>query len=88
MVSFLQLRALVFCTKTPKSYRNDLRSMDVAYFRLLRSVVGPPPRNVDWTLQWHNILHTWKERIRGFTMQTTSKPLAEMRSRHQKVGKV
>ena len=71
----------MFCSKTPKSYRNDLRSMDVAYCRLLRSVVGPP-RNADWTLPWHNILHTWKKRIRGFTMQTTSKPLSEMRLRH------
>ena len=30
-------------------YRNDLHKMDVAYRRLLRSVVGPP-RNIDWTL--------------------------------------
>ena len=43
-------------------YRNDLRSMDVAYRRLLRSVVGPP-RNMGWTLPWHEILHTWNERL-------------------------
>ena len=30
-------------------YRNDLHKMDVAYRRLLRSVVGPP-RNMDWMI--------------------------------------
>ena len=43
-------------------YRNDLCSMDIAYRRLLRSVVGPP-RNMDWTLPWHEILHIWNERL-------------------------
>ena len=32
-------------------YRSDLRSMDVAYRRFLRSVVGPP-RNMDGALPW------------------------------------
>ena len=57
-------------------YRNDLRSMDVAYRRLLRSVVGPP-RNMDWTLPWHEILHIWNERVGAFTSQTASKPWSE-----------
>ena len=44
-------------------YRNDLHKMDVAYRRLLRSVVGPP-RNMDWTLPWHEDLHIWNERVK------------------------
>ena len=62
-------------------YRNDLRSVDVAYRRLLRSVVGPP-RNMDWTLPWHEILHIWNERVRAFTPQTGSKSWSEMCLRH------
>ena len=62
-------------------YRNDLRSMDVAYRRLLRSVVGPP-RNMDWALPWHEILHIWNERVRAFTSQTGSKSWSEICLRH------
>ena len=62
-------------------YRNDLRSMDVAYRRLLRSVVGLP-RNMDWTLPWHEILHIWNERVRAFTSQTASKSWSEICLRH------
>ena len=45
--------------------------MDVAYRRLLRSVVGPP-RNMDWTLPWHEVLQIWNERVRVFTWQAGS----------------
>lgn len=57
----------VFCSSTPKSYRNDLRSMEVARMLHIADFSDQSPRNVEWTLPWHNILHTWKERIRGFT---------------------
>ena len=26
-----------------------------------RSIAGPPP-HIDWTLEWHEILHAWSER--------------------------
>lgn len=62
-------------------YRNDLHKMDVAYRRLLRSVVGPP-RNMDWTLPWHEVLHIWNERVRVFTWQAASKTWSELCLRH------
>ena len=62
-------------------YRNDLHKMDVAYRRLLRSVVGPP-LNMDWTLPWHEVLHIWNERVRVFTLQAASKTWSELCLRH------
>ena len=62
-------------------YRNDVHKMDVAYRRLLRSVVGPP-RNMDWTLPWQEILHIWNERVRVFTWQAASKTWSENCLRH------
>ena len=62
-------------------YRNDVHNMDVAYRRLLRSVVGPP-RNMDWTLPWHEVLHIWNERVRVFTWQAASKTWSELCLRH------
>ena len=58
-------------------YRSDLRSMDVAYRRFLRSVVGPP-RNMDGALPWHKIFHIWNEGVRAFTSQTGSKSRSEI----------
>ena len=57
--------------------RSDLRSMDVAYRRFLRSVVGPP-RNMDGALPWHKIFHIWNEGVRAFTSQTGSKSRSEI----------
>ena len=48
-------------------YKQDLHRFDVLQRRLLRSVVRPP-RNVDWTQPWHEILHQWN----GFVI--VSKP--------------
>ena len=62
-------------------YRNDLHKMDVAYRRLLRSVVGPP-RNMDWTLPWHEVLHIWNDRVRVFTWQAASITWSELCLRH------
>ena len=55
--------------------------MDVAYRRLLRSVVGPP-RSMDWALPWHEVLHIWNERVRAFTSQTGSTSWSEICLRH------
>ena len=62
-------------------YRNDLNKMDVAYRRLLRSMVGPP-RNMYWTLPWHEILDICNERVRAFTLQAASKSWSELCLRH------
>ena len=37
-------------------YKTDLRTFDVLFQKLLRSVVGPPA-GMDWTRPWHEILH-------------------------------
>ena len=52
-------------------YKQDLHRFDVLQRRLLRSVVGPP-RNVDWTQPWHEILQEWTHsRLHGtIEMQT------------------
>ena len=55
--------------------------MDVAYRRLLRSVVGPP-RNMDWTLPWQEALRIWDERVQVFTLQAASKSWSELCLRH------
>ena len=49
-----------------KVYKQDLCRMDIAFRRLLRSIVGPPA-DVDWTLPWHENLHHWNERVQFFT---------------------
>ena len=62
-------------------YKNDLHRFDVLQRRFLRSVVGPP-RNIDWTLPWHEILHQWNGRIQRFMGQSRCKPWSEMCLRH------
>ena len=62
-------------------YKNDLHRFGVLQRRFLRSVVGPP-RNIDWTLPWHEILHQWNGRIQRFMGQSRCKPWFEMRLRH------
>ena len=62
-------------------YKNDLHRFDVLQRRFLRSVVGPP-RNIDWTLPWHEILHQWNDRIQRFMGQSRCKPWSEMCLRH------
>ena len=49
--------------------------------RFLRSVVGPP-RNIDWTLPWHEIRHQWNGRIQRFMGQSGCKPWSEICLRH------
>ena len=62
-------------------YKQDLHRFDVLQRRLLRSVVGPP-RNVDWTQPWHEILHQWNGRIQSFMGQLKCKPWSEMCLQH------
>ena len=43
-----------------------IRGQRFNHFRkFCRSIVGPPPY-IDWTLAWHEILHTWNERAAHF----------------------
>ena len=46
-------------------YKNDLLNMDVSYRKLCRQIVGPPP-GTNWSLDWHEILHFWNERVAHF----------------------
>ena len=62
-------------------YKQDLHRFDVLQRRLLDSVVGPP-RDVDWTQPWHEILHQWNGRIQSFMGQLKCKPWSEMRLQH------
>ena len=62
-------------------YEDDLHRFDVLQRRFLRSVVGPP-RNIDWTLPRHEILHQWNGRIQRFMGQSRCKPWSEMCLRH------
>ena len=63
------------------TYKNDLHRFDVLQHHCLRSVVGPP-RNIDWTLPWHEILHQWNGRIQRFMGQSKCKPWSEICLRH------
>ena len=46
-------------------YKNNLLNMDVSYRKLCRQIVGPPP-GTNWSLDWHEILHLWSERVAYF----------------------
>ena len=41
-------------------YRGTATNPGHSFSKLCRSIVGPPPY-IDWTLAWHEILHTWNE---------------------------
>ena len=41
------------------------QTLDIHFRKFCRSIVGPPPY-IDWTLAWHEILHTWNERAAHF----------------------
>ena len=44
----------------------DLYQMDITFRKLLRAMVGPPP-GIDWSCDWHVILHSWNDRVQRFT---------------------
>ena len=46
-------------------YKEHIQSLDLHFRKLCRSIVGPPP-HIDWTLEWHEILHVWNERVAHF----------------------
>ena len=46
-------------------YKNDLLNMDVSYRKLCRQIVGPPS-GPNWSLDWHEMLHFWNERVKHF----------------------
>ena len=63
-------------------YKNDLLNMDVSYRKLCRQIVGPPP-GTNWSLDWHEILHFWNERVAHFaslSLFTFARPSQRLRS--------
>ena len=46
-------------------YKEHIQTLDPHFRKFCRSIVGPPP-HIDWTLEWHEVLHTWNERAALF----------------------
>ena len=46
-------------------YKEHIQTLDLHFRKFCRSIVGPPP-HIDWTLEWHEVLHTWNERAAHF----------------------
>ena len=46
-------------------YQEHIQTLDLHFRKFCRSIVGPPPY-IDWTLEWHEILHAWNERAAHF----------------------
>ena len=42
-------------------YREHIQTLDIHFRKFCRSIMGPPP-HIDWTLEWHEVLHTYNER--------------------------
>ena len=42
-------------------YQEHIQTLELHFREFCRSIVGPPPY-IDWTLEWHEILHAWNER--------------------------
>ena len=53
----------MLCCWTSRSAHTAFAKIDVEFCRLLRRLVGPPG-GVDWSLPWHQILHSWNQRVR------------------------
>jgi len=47
-------------------YQDDLHQLDIVFRRLARQVVGPPG-GLDWSQPWHDLLHSWHERLATLT---------------------
>ena len=52
----------VFAGSHRTVYKKDLHTLDVAFRRLARKIVGPPG-GLDWSRPWHETLHSWHERL-------------------------
>ena len=46
-------------------HQGDLHQIDATYRKLFRTVVGPPA-GIDWSSDWHVILHLWNDRVQRF----------------------
>ena len=46
-------------------YKEHIQTLDLHFRKFCRSIVGPPP-HIDWTLEWHEVSHTWNERAAHF----------------------
>ena len=62
-------------------YKNDLVNMDVSYRKLCRQIVGPPPRT-NWSVEWHEILYRWNERVEHFAALAGVKSWSECACTH------
>ena len=49
-------------------WKKDLNNIDVAFWKLFRSVVGPPAA-INGSHPWHEILHDWTARVVQFVEQ-------------------
>ena len=47
-------------------HQGNLNQMDLTFRKLLRAMVGPPP-GIDWSCDWHVLLHSWNDRVQRFT---------------------
>ena len=61
-------------------HQGDLYQMDITFRKLFRAMVGPPP-GIDWSCDWHVILHSWNDRVQRLTnlfhIQTWSRRCVE-----------
>ena len=61
---------------------SSLQRLNVEYWPLLRSVVGPGG-DVDWTAPWHEILHGWNARVARICQQHEIKDWATISLQQQ-----
>ena len=62
-------------------YKNDLVNMDVSYRKLCRQIVGSPP-GTNWSLEWHEILPRWNERVEHFAALAVVKSWSQCACTH------
>ena len=59
-------RVITFASGHRTIRMRDLYQMDITFRKLFRAMVGPPP-GIDWSCDWHVILHSWNDRVQRFT---------------------
>ena len=50
-------------------HKKQLQTLDAVFRKLSRNIVLPPS-GTDWSLEWHEVLHAWNERVRMFIAQS------------------
>ena len=55
----------MLCRWAPYHFQEYIQTLDRHFRKFCRSIVSPPPY-IDWTLEWHEILHAWNERAAHF----------------------